>query len=133
MKVKLTRVAIQDEKISAKGKPYRKMGIQIEGKDGVWINGFAYKQNEHWQAGQEVNINIEKTTWNGKEQINFSVPKGAMEHDVKELTARVAVLEDKVAKLGGYGPQEVAEELEADAIVSKDPFDKAEWSKEIPF
>jgi len=74
--IRLTRISRSD-KTSKAGKPYVSLGIQCDKYGDQWINGFGGQENADWKEGDEVEVTIEKKTFNGKEYLNFTTPKKA--------------------------------------------------------
>lgn len=101
-KVTLTRVAVTDKKKdgtileSEYGKYFRVGIVTKEYGEDVWINGFSGRQLE-WAEGDVVELEITKGEWQGREQLNFKIPKkeDVVEAENIELKAKLAKLEGK--------------------------------------
>ena len=73
------------------GKSWSKLGIKVEEKGDVWINGFTNKTTQGWTVGSVVNLEIsEDPKWG----FQFKIPNAT-----DNLEARVAVLEETVNAL----------------------------------
>lgn len=105
MKAKITRVSKSDTSkdgvklVSKKdGKPYFKIGIQIEGSD-EWINGFANNTSDpryNLTEGGSYSIAVSETRVGDKVYKNFRMLKPE-EIEMEEMR-------DKLAKLEGQQP-----------------------------
>ena len=74
MKVTLTKVNRQ-EKTSAQGKPYTRLGVQTVEHGSLWLSGFDSTLTRNWTDGDTVDIDVQKVVKDGKEYLNFTVPK----------------------------------------------------------
>ena len=66
------------QETSKAGKPYTRMSIKTESCGERYISGFGNKDNEGWNAGTVVEIDIKDSTSmdkNGVPYLNFEVPK----------------------------------------------------------
>lgn len=102
-KIKVTRVYVSDKDrnnvpYSGKFGPYVKVGLQAEEYGQQWLSGFAKGLTDFpatIQVGDEIEVEIERKMSNGKEYINFHIPK---EEDktkamVHELHSRLLIVE----------------------------------------
>ena len=92
-KVKITRTAA-GKSGTTNGKTWSKIGIQIESKPDIWINGFTSAQTENWKEGTETSIDLEEDPKWGWQ---FKLPKTG--EALVELTRRVECLEETVNAL----------------------------------
>lgn len=98
MQVTLTKVYLDQEKMSKNGKPYRKFNIQTQEHGDRWLSGFANKVTQNWKAGDTVEIEV---TENGK-YLNYS-PMLAKQPSktwdkINELEKRLSKVETAVFK-----------------------------------
>jgi len=96
------------------GKTWSKLGIKVEEKGDVWINGFTNKTTQGWTVGSVVNLEIEEDLRWGWQ---FKIPNAT-----DNLEARVAVLEESVNALLRAVPNAIVPNFpspEAQAMVGK--------------
>lgn len=81
------------------GKEYTSISIKVEGR-GAWLNGFGAKSNEHWQKGDEIEVDIESKEWNGKTYYNIKNPSSKIsQEDFNALGDRVQALEREIISM----------------------------------
>ena len=69
------------------GRPYTRIAIQTPAYGSKWISGFMGSWNFDWQAGDEVDIDIEESG----QYLNFKRPD-----PIKKLEERIVKLEEAV-------------------------------------
>lgn len=100
MQVTITRINRRDknkEGVPYTGKygPYSLVGLQTQEHGAQWLQGFSNPTNDRWGEGDQVEIEVEKKMWNGKETLNFSSPSPikVMEQKIVDLTKRLEFIE----------------------------------------
>ena len=89
-------------KTSQAGKPYTSLSIKTNEHGEKWLSGFGNKDNENWNTGDTVEIEVEQKG----EYLNFSTPKGSFQRggtapDVNRVEAKIDALRAEIATLGG--------------------------------
>jgi len=103
-KVKITTIS-PGKSGTTNGKSWSKIGIQVEEKGDIWINGFTNKSTAEWTVGSIVNLELEndpKWGW------QFKIPNAT-----DNLEARVAVLEESVNALLRAVPNVIVSKTQA--------------------
>lgn len=72
MKIKIAAIKNED-KISNNGKSYTRCSIKVIDKNGqdLWISGFGNNTTKSWVKGQEVELEVYKEEYQGKEYWKF--------------------------------------------------------------
>lgn len=77
MKTKIVKIARYTTKkdgsplTTSEGKPYTSVRIQVPEYGDKWVSGFGNQANASWEAGSEVEIEVEQKG----EYLNFTMPK----------------------------------------------------------
>ena len=80
MKLKIEKLYRNDKDkngnplINKQGKPYSKINVVADEK---FYSGFSGKWNESWKVGDEVEVEVEETQYNGKTFYNIKAPASA--------------------------------------------------------
>lgn len=74
MKIIITAISRNDRTTKDGKKKYVSVGIKCAEYGDRFINGFGNKNNESWQAGDEVDVDIKEVESNGKKYLNFETP-----------------------------------------------------------
>jgi hypothetical protein len=103
MKVTIKKIFTKEQISPRTNKAYTSMSIKTEEHGDAWLSGFKDRQNENWQEGDVVEIDVVEKDVNGKKFYNYSLPKSpsynknvatsAIEAKLKNLEDRVELLE----------------------------------------
>lgn len=101
-KVKLTKVVRTDRVSKSTGKPFVSLSIKTVQYGDKFLSGFGNAANAHWAEGQEVEIITERIMKDGKEYINFTVPKKEDKNDEKleKILNKLTTLTLTIAAIG---------------------------------
>ena len=95
--------------MTSDGRPYQRLAFKTGEYGDAWISGFGNKFNANWKEGDEVDVNVEKITKDGKEYLNFSTP--SVWDSIRELERRVSILEGQGVGIGEEGTVEEGEDI----------------------
>lgn len=106
MKVNLTSVKRVPLTSKSTGKPFTSLRITTQQHGDSQLSGFGNKDNEHWNVGMEVDIDVEQKG----QYLNFSTAKGSsvskadvklgfMEQNMKEMMSILLALGHKAGTL----------------------------------
>jgi hypothetical protein len=93
-KIKIVKIK-NEEKTAKSGKPYSSCSILTISKEGqeVWISGFGNNTTRSWVAGQEVDLEIYKEEYNGKDYFKFKeVPERSLFNEIDKLHAKLDLI-----------------------------------------
>lgn len=71
MKKTLTLEAISRQQKNGSKGPFTSVGIKTKEYGDRWLNGFGNNENNNWQKGDIVTIDVVSVTKDGKEYLNF--------------------------------------------------------------
>jgi len=106
MKLTLTYVN-REQKTSKAGKPYTSLSIKAQEYGDRFINGFGNQDNANWAVGQSVEVNVVEKPYNGKNYLNFEMPKIAdkvndLAKEFNSIGLKLGVLNTKIDKILGH-------------------------------
>jgi hypothetical protein len=73
-----------------KGNPYVKLSIQIDHPDyeNMYLGGFENFTSKNWEVGQEIDIEVTKREYNGKEFFDFK-PNRPLDASLEERLQKI--------------------------------------------
>ena len=88
-------------KVSASGKNYTSVSIKTQEYGDKYLTGFGNKDNQNWKVGDSVEVVIKQILKDGKEYLNFEMPKTASKPfaNDNEVLHQIEVLKTKISRL----------------------------------
>lgn len=74
--------------VSKMGKPYVKCVLKTLEHGAAWINGFGSPETWNWKIGDQVEIEVTDSVWNGKVSKKFKVSQGQQGQLAQQYTAQ---------------------------------------------
>lgn len=99
--VTITKVFRKQEVSKKTNKPYTRLALKTKEHGERWLSGFGNKDNEHWQDGIKVSLEITESDAvdkDGNKYLNFATPKSSsggnqggedLKHEIEMLKTTV--------------------------------------------